>query len=629
MEALFDDFSLLKADFAQNPYPSLRERREWLKALELTIRLRQDDLYKAAADDFGKRSVSETRLLELLPTLEHIRYTIRHLKDWMRPERRHVGFLFQPARNFVCLQPKGVVGVIVPWNYPIFLAFGPIVAALAAGNKVMVKMSEYTPAINHIVKEILRAALPHQVHLVEGDAGVAATFSQLPFDHLLYTGSTAVGHHVMKAASANLTPVTLELGGKSPAIWALPSVQASMLDRLVFGKTANAGQTCVAPDYVLLLKQDVQAFTQALMQRVQAFYPEGTVSSEWTAIINQRHYQRLQHLLQDAQQHGATLLPIMAHPSASALSETTVSPLTRAEQQTDSVADETSQSTEHEETNLLCAAAHEGAHARAASTASSDETPSDTIKLEASLPVVEAPQPLSEALAVAERLYASTALQQLEAPTAQDPLQTNTTQTVDVSNTTPPDVEPNEHQQVSSMLEHSGALPAQAAASETSENHSTNDVDSNTEAGPYLMPLTLVLNAPLDCQVWQDEIFGPILPIHTVDSLEEALNFVAERPRPLALYLFSHDQAAQSKVLSHSHSGGVCINDTIVHVGQDDLPFGGIGPSGMGNYHGREGFLTFSHAKAVHMKGRFSSGLMAYPQQRIKLLDKLLDWWLR
>lgn len=606
MEALFDDFSLLKADFAQNPYPSYRERRDWLKALDVTIRLRQDDLYKAAADDFGKRSVSETRMLELLPTLEHIAYALKHLKDWMRPERRHVGVLFQPARNFVCMQPKGVVGVIVPWNYPIFLAFGPIVAALAAGNKVMVKMSEYTPALNHIVKEIIRAALPHQVHVVEGDAAVAARFSELPFDHLLYTGSTAVGYHVMKAASKNLTPVTLELGGKSPAIWALPDTKSSMLDRLVFGKTANAGQTCVAPDYVLLLQQDVPAFVKALEQRLQVFYPDGTASEQWTAIINQRHYQRLQHLLQEAQEKGATLVPLMTDATVNTAPLAQQEPIATAVAET-LPAETIPASDEQAQDSLAQPALEQG-----------DSDQNTHVETTNSL-AAPTPLPMSEALAQAERLYASvstdvTAQEQPAEPVEPD-LSAAVAQKPDEAVVVgPTPVE---------KAESANVAPQQTQALEQAP-----DVAS-TLSSPYLMPLTLVLNAPLDCQLWHDEIFGPILPIHAVATLEDALNFIAERPRPLALYLFSHDKAAQQKVLSHSHSGGVCINDTLVHVGQDDLPFGGIGPSGMGHYHGREGFLTFSHSKAVHMKGRFSSGFMGYPQQRVKLLDKLLDWWLR
>lgn len=529
MEALLDDYSLLKADFAQNPYPSVRERREWLKALDATIRQRQDDLFKAASDDFGKRSASETRMLELLPTLEQIRYTLKHLRSWMRAERRHVGLLFQPARNFVCYQPKGVVGVIVPWNYPIFLAFGPVITALAAGNKVMVKMSEFTPALNQVIREIIKAALPHQVKIVEGDATVAARFSQLPFDHLLYTGSTAVGYQVMKAASQNLTPVTLELGGKSPLIWADAALSSSLLDRVIFGKTANAGQTCVAPDYVLLVKKDLPAFIQALSQRLQYFYPQGTASPEWTSIINARHYARLQRLLQHAKDCGATLTPLMTH---------------------------------------------------------ADDAPAEVRQI--------------------------------------TPIESINHTTVLSVEDQPPEVLPPKQDSCSELVTPASVTQEQPAIEAPTLPYPTADFK-----GPWLMPLTLVHGAPLDCALWQEELFGPILPVHTVDSLEQALAFVAERPRPLALYLFSHNSDEQQKVLTHSHSGGVCLNDTLVHVGQDDLPFGGIGPSGMGHYHGREGFLTFSHHKAVHMKGRFSTGFMAYPQQRVKLLDTLLDWWLR
>ncbi len=543
MEALFDDFSLLKADFAQNPYPSVRERREWLKALDATIRQRQDDLFKAASEDFGRRSASETRILELLPTLEQIRYTLTHLSRWMRPERRHVGLLFQPARNFVCYQPKGVVGVIVPWNYPIFLAFGPVITALAAGNKVMVKLSEYTPALNHVIREIIKAALPHQVRIVEGDAAVAAQFSQLPFDHLLYTGSTAVGYQVMKAASQNLTPVTLELGGKSPLIWADAPLSSSLLDRLIFGKTANAGQTCVAPDYLLLVKKDLPAFIQALSQRLQHFYPQGTASEQWTSIINTRHFKRLENLLQQAKDSGATLTPLMAHQELPPELATT--------------------------------------------------TPSHLPDVQC----VTAANPVSIDGDVAQPSIGSSTLS--------EPMPTGESN------------DPNP------------TLPTTQPAPQLTQQPQSVTIPEQAPVAPCLLPLTLVTNAPLDCALWHEELFGPILPVHLVDNLEQALSFVAERPRPLALYLFSHSAKEQQKVLSHSHSGGVCLNDTLVHVGQDDLPFGGIGPSGMGHYHGREGFLTFSHHKAVHMKGRVSTGFMAYPHQRIKLLDKLLDWWLR
>lgn len=511
MEALPDDFARLKADYAQKPYPSYRERRDWLTALEQTIRLRQHDLYKAAALDFGQRSDAETRLLEVLPTLQHLLYCRKQLKDWLRPQQRHVAWLFQPARNFVCFQPKGVIGVIVPWNYPIFLAFGPIAAALAAGNKVMVKMSEFTPATNQVIREILTAALPHQVHLVEGDASVAAAFSQLPFDHLLYTGSTAVGYQVMRAASANLTPITLELGGKSPLIWADAPVSAGLLDRLIFGKTANAGQTCVAPDYVLLVKKDLPAFVEALKQRVALFYPTGTASPEWTAIINQRHQSRLQQLLDGAVASGAQVIPLM---TALPLSCTQNSAVTQRPSE--------------------------------AAVSSEAAVPSDA----------------------------------------------------------PADTSP---------LIHSAQEPPY----------------SDARSAPFLMPFSLVVDAPLDNSIWHEEIFGPVLPIAVVDSFEQALQFVAERPRPLALYLFSYNTQQQNQVLSNSHSGGVCLNDCVVHVGQDDLPFGGIGPSGMGHYHGKEGFLTFSHHKAVHVKGRWSSGFVGYPQYRPRFLDKLLDWWLR
>jgi coniferyl-aldehyde dehydrogenase len=304
--------------------------------------------------------------------------------------------------------------------------------------------------------------------VIEGDANCAAEFSQLPFDHLLYTGSTAIGYQVMRAASQHLTPVTLELGGKSPLLIAPDADIEQVASRLMFGKTANAGQTCVAPDYVLVPRQKLDALVAALQQQFQQFYPSSPQqSSAYTSVINQRHYQRLLNYLSQAQQLGATVIGC----------------------------DGQDYQQQHNEQRLL--------------------------------------------------------------------------------------------------------------------------------------PLQLVLNAPTTAALWQEEIFGPILPLQPYDEIEQALSFIRDRPRPLALYLFSHDKQLQQRVVEQTHAGGLCLNETLLHVGQDDLPFGGIGPSGMGHYHGKEGFLTFSHAKAVHQKGRINSTLPAYPQYRAKLLDPLIRWLLK
>jgi len=462
--SLETQFAQLRKHYYHQPYPEFASRRQSLKALRQSLLANQAALYQAATVDFGQRSASETRLLEVLPSINSIDYSLRRLKGWMKPQRRHVSMLFWPASNRVEYQPLGVVGIIVPWNYPIFLALGPLIAAISAGNKVMLKLSEFTPQINQVLRLICESALADQVVVVEGDAEVAAAFSQLPFDHLLFTGSTAVGRHVMQAAAAHLTPLTLELGGKSPVLVA-PDVHFDQYaDRVIFGKCANGGQTCVAPDYLLVPSGHEQRIAQKLRTHYQKMYPAGCLNPDWTSVINARQWQRLQQGIQAAAETGAQI--------------------------------------------LSCG----------------------------------------------------------------EPLDTN---------------EPLRR-----------------------------------------MDLQLVLNAPLDNPLWQQEIFGPVLPIYGYRTTQEALEFIRARPRPLAFYLFTEDKTLQQRCREQIHAGGVCINDTLVHVGQDDLPFGGIGPSGMGHYHGTEGFRTFSHARAVHQKGKLSSGIFAYPQLRRRLLDKVLDLWL-
>ncbi|HCU64733.1 MAG TPA: coniferyl-aldehyde dehydrogenase [Rheinheimera sp.] len=465
MQFLKDSFDRLMAAYRHQPYPDLQQRQMQLKALRGQLLQQKAALLAALNADFGQRSASESQMLELLPSVGSIDYSLKRLKKWLKPEKRHVSWLFLPAKNYVVHQPLGVVGIIVPWNYPVFLSLGPLVAAVSAGNKVMLKLSEFTPQTNQVLKNIIETALPDTALVIEGDASVAAAFSQLPFAHLLYTGSTAVGYQVMRAASANLTPVTLELGGKSPLIIAPDANINQLAERIVFGKTANAGQTCVAPDYLLVPKDKIEQCVSVLQQQFLQFYPLTLFEQSYPAIINERHYQRLQNYLTEAKAAGARVISCL-------------------------------------------------------------------------------------------------------------------------------DVTPKQQQQ-------------------------------------RLMPLTLVLNAPLDSALWREEIFGPVLPVYGYQHIEEALHFVQQRPKPLALYLFSDNSALQQQVLQHTHAGGVCINETLIHAGQEDLPFGGIGPSGIGAYHGKEGFLTFSHAKAVHQKGRFNTGQMAYPQHRAKLFDKLLNYLLR
>lgn len=459
LETLDRQFQAQRAAYAANPMPPAAQRQQWLKALRDLLSAERQALIDAISADFSHRSADETLLAELMPSLHGIHYASRHLKHWMKPSRRKVGMAFQPASAKVVYQPLGVVGVIVPWNYPLYLAVGPMVGALAAGNRVMLKLSESTPATGLLLKELLARIFPEDlVCVVLGEADVGVAFSRLPFDHLLFTGSTSVGKHVMRAAAENLTPVTLELGGKSPAIVSRDVPLKDAAERIAFGKTLNAGQTCVAPDYVLVPEDRVGAFVEAYRQAVKGFYPTLADNADYTAIINERQLARLNGYVSDATSKGALLIPLF----------------------------------------------EQGQGRR--------------------------------------------------------------------------------------------------------------------------MPHSVLLNVSDEMTVMQDEIFGPLLPIVPYRDLEQAFAYINQRPRPLALYYFGYDKREQHRVLHETHSGGVCLNDTLLHVAQDDMPFGGIGPSGMGHYHGHEGFLTFSKAKGVLIKQRFNAARLIYPpygRSIQKLIQKL------
>ncbi|MBC3776046.1 coniferyl aldehyde dehydrogenase [Pseudomonas sp. SWRI99] len=452
-------FEAQRAAYALNPMPPAPQRQQWLKALRELLSSERQALIEAISADFSHRSADETLLAELMPSLHGIHYASRHLKGWMKPSRRKVGVAFQPASAKVVYQPLGVVGVIVPWNYPLYLAVGPMVGALAAGNRVMLKLSESTPATGLLLKQLFARIFPEDlVCVVLGEADVGVAFSRLPFDHLLFTGSTSVGKHVMRAAAENLTPVTLELGGKSPAIVSREVPLKDAAERIAFGKTLNAGQTCVAPDYVLVPEDRIGAFVEAYRQAVQGFYPSLADNADYTAIINDRQLARLNGYVSDATSKGALLIPLF----------------------------------------------EQGQGRR--------------------------------------------------------------------------------------------------------------------------MPHSVLLNVSDEMTVMQDEIFGPLLPIVPYRDLEQAFAYINQRPRPLALYYFGYDKREQQRVLHETHSGGVCLNDTLLHVAQDDMPFGGIGPSGMGHYHGHEGFLTFSKAKGVLIKQRFNAARLIYPPYGTsiqKLIQKL------
>lgn len=457
-------FARQRQAFAEHPMPPAAQRKQWLKSLRSALVHEQQALIDAIDADFEGRSADETLLAELLPSVQGLRHAERHLQRWMRPSRRRVGLAFQPASAQVVYQPLGVVGIIVPWNYPLFLAIGPLTCALAAGNRVMLKLSEATPATGQALKALLGRVFPQeQVCVVLGEVEVGQAFARLPFDHLLFTGATGVGRQVMLAAAHNLTPVTLELGGKSPAIVSADVPLDTAAERIAFGKTLNAGQTCVAPDYVLVPRQRLGAFAEAYRAAVHRLYPRIAGNTDYSAIINPRQLQRLEQLLDDARAQGAEVI----------------------------------------------------------------------------------------------------------------------------------DLYPDEVRQ-----------------------------------GRRLPPHVL-RGVTEQMRVMQEEIFGPLLPLVPYDHLDDALAYINQRPRPLALYYFGYDHAAQARVLRDTHSGGVCINDTLLHVAQDDLPFGGVGPSGMGHYHGREGFHTFSKAKAVLSKQRLNVARLIYPPYGKALLRLVYRLFIR
>ncbi|NMH64900.1 coniferyl aldehyde dehydrogenase [Shewanella salipaludis] len=438
-----------RAGFNAEPAPGYEQRRSRLERLKTALLGHRQQLIEALSQDYGQRSADDSLIADILPCINNLNYTLKHLKRWMQPSTRHAGILLAPARVKVHYQPLGVVGIIVPWNFPVMLSIGPLTTALAAGNRAMLKLSEFTPATNKVLKAMLAQVFDESVvAVIEGEAEVAAVFSALPFDHLLFTGSTTVGRQVMRAAAANLTPVTLELGGKSPVLIAPDMPLAEAATRLIYGKCLNAGQICIAPDYVLCPRESVEALVQAYKARFADLYGKVTNNPDYGCIINQRQFERLLALLEDAEAKGADIIP------------------------------------------------------------ATDE-----------------------------------------------------------------------------------------------------DIDMEQRK----LATRLITGVTEDMHLMQEEIFGPLLPILAYDSLDEALAYVNGHPRPLALYLMSFDAHTQQKVLEQTHSGGVCINETVFHVAADDAPFGGIGPSGMGHYHGREGFMTFSHAKTVLSRGRLNTGKLVHP----------------
>jgi coniferyl-aldehyde dehydrogenase len=457
--------SLQRQAFVRAGPPQYRQRKADIKTLMEAVKKEAGAIAAAISADFGNRSRHETLLADIWPVLASARYTLRNLSFWMKPKRLPVGLELLPASARIMSQPLGVVGIISPWNYPFNLAIVPLIAALAAGNRVMLKPSELTPRTSEFMASFLAKLFPaDKVATVLGGPEIGAAFSALPFDHLFYTGSTAVGRHVMLAAAENLTPVTLELGGKSPCIVAADAPLASAAESIASGKLLNAGQTCIAPDYVLVPQPRREAFVSHLQDAIAKFYPSLRANPDYTSIVNARHYERIVRYIDEARQRGVRIIEI---------------------------------------------------------------------------------NPSNETLTPGERKIAP----------------------------------------------------------------------------------TLLIDPPDDLAAMRDEIFGPLLPIVSYNTLDDAIAYVNARPRPLALYFFGPDRASRERVLTRTVSGGVTVNDTLLHVAADSLPFGGVGASGIGAYHGEFGFQTFSHRKAVFLQNPINGTALLRPPFG-KLTERMLKFML-
>ena len=474
LRALFD--AQYHASRAHVAVPLVVKRERLLRMRKL-LDEHGGTLAAAVEADFGVRSPRLTEVADMFVLHTLIAHTLKHLARWMRPQKVRTPLYLLPASARIERQPLGVVGVISPWNYPVQLALAPAITALAAGNRVMIKPSELTPHTSAQLERLLAQFFtPDEVCVVQGDAAVASAFAALPFDHLVFTGSTAVGRKVAQAAAVNLTPTTLELGGKSPCILDADCRLEDAALKIAHGKLLNAGQTCIAPDYVLLPRGSEGAFADAYRAAVAKLFPRIAGNKDYASIISPRHLARLRTMLQQAQTQGAEVL-------------------------------------------------------------SMDPAPDKPV-----------------------------------APGA-----------------------------------------------------ATLDGATHRQMAPVL-----VLGATSEMQLMQEEIFGPILPVVSYDRLDDAIAHINAGPRPLALYWFGNSDAVRDDVLARTVSGGVSVNDTLMHIAHDNLPFGGVGDSGWGAYHGEPGYLRFCHQKSVLIQSRWSLGALFYPpygarlDSTLKLLRRIL-----
>lgn len=442
-----------RSDFlAEGPVSAATRLDRLDRGIDALVRF-ADKLAEAVNSDFSCRPREITMLTDVAASITPMKHAKKHLRQWMKGEKRPTVFPLNllGGRSRIEYQPLGVVGIISPWNFPVSMVFAPMSGALAAGNRIMVKPSEFTPATSEVLATMIKSAYdPKEVTVFTGGPEVGQAFSNLPLDHLLFTGATSVARHIMAAAARNLVPVTLELGGKSPVIISRSADLEKSLGRIMLGKTMNAGQICLAPDYLLVPEEKLHDVIATAQQVVAEMYPTLLDNAQYTSVINERHYQRLNGYLEEARERGVKVIEI---------------------------------------------------------------------------------NPAGE--------------------------------------------------------------------------------DFSQQQGTHKIPPTLIPEPPEDLKLLQEEIFGPLLPIRTYREFSETVDYINSRPRPLAAYYFGDDAEEQNSVETRTTSGGMCINDVIMHISQEDLPFGGVGPSGMGSYHGIEGFRTFSHAKSIYRQTRMNIGKLS------------------
>jgi coniferyl-aldehyde dehydrogenase len=436
-----------RQDYLKEGHVSAETRIDRLNRGVAAIAKHQDKLVEALNTDFSCRPRELSMLTDIAGSIMPMKNAAKHVRKYMKPEKRKALFPINllGGRARIEYQPLGVVGIISPWNFPVNLTFGPLADILAAGNRAIIKPSEFTPTVSEVMAEVIRDAYDEkEVAICPGGPEVGAAFTSLPFDHMIFTGATAIARHVMAAAAKNLVPVTLELGGKSPVLISRSADIKKSISRIMLGKTMNAGQICLAPDYLMVPEEKLDEVISEIKASVSEMYPKLLDNPQYTSVVNDRHYQRLQGNLEDARAKGGEVIEI--NPAG--------------------------------------------------------------------------------------------------------------------------------------------------------ENFSA-------QQGTQKIAPTIIKNPSEDMRVLEEEIFGPLLPIKTYKDFGETIDYVNSKPRPLAVYYFGEDSAEERDVLDRTTSGGVCLNDVIMHIMQEDLPFGGVGPAGMGSYHGHDGFKTFSHAKGIFKQSRF------------------------